>query len=187
MRDITDNGSRPYSLVMCGLGLLLVVLGVLILFVPAEEFLPAENAVTGNAFIRRALDTFYLWPLAIIVFVLGAVVSMFHLAALGQAPPLLRIDDRGLQYFRFGRRPVPWIAIEAVAFDDRLLGLPGTDRVRLILDDRTAILGRQPRLHHYLRRLTRPFDRENFVIHSAELSISADALAGQLRRRLRHI
>ena len=53
------------------------------------------------------------------------------------------------------------------------------------MDAPNEIFDQLPPLHRLLRKLSRPFDKDNFIIHSAELEISAAELEAIVRQRLR--
>jgi hypothetical protein len=180
-QDIQISGKRRYSLALIAVGAAVIVAALFILSLPTES---TADSQTPNIYIQEVLGHVGYWPMGFLLACLGIYLAVYHLVALRISGPLLLINDQGVRYHRFGPAPIPWRSIEAAALDEPILGFSLTERVRLQMDDSAAILDQQPAVHRVLRKLMRPYDKGNFIIHTAELDITASELETIIRRRL---
>jgi len=178
------EGNKQYSLGAIFLGAFVIVLG-LVAAIQFDSATSSAGSQTPNIYINYILDKVGFWPMTIVLIVVGVLITSFHWQAFRTTGALLTISDSGIRYHRFGPEPVPWRAIEAVALDPPILGLPGTTKVRLRMDDSNAIFDQLPSHQGLLRRLIGPFDKASFIIHVGELNIRAEELETIIRRRLR--
>ncbi len=181
--DISINNNRSYSIGMVGLGVLMALFASSLVILP-DSATTSQQSQTSNIYIQFLLENAGYWPMALVSFAVGGLLILYNLQPLFCVDPLLSISEKGLIYHRFGPNAVAWETIEAVGLDEAILGLPGTARVRLVMDGPVAIIDQQAALHRRLRGITGPFDKTNFIIHVAELDITASELETIIRRRL---